>query len=322
MAYLVTGCAGFIGHHVAKRLLDADEEVVGIDNLNPYYDVELKRARLDVLLRCSGFRFHQLDITDFDAMTGLMEHHRVFDGITHLAAQAGVRYSLSDPLSYVDANVKGQVTLLEAMRRLKNPCSIIYASSSSVYGARGAQPSRVEDRADDPASLYAATKRAAELVTASYCHLYKLSATGLRFFTVYGPWGRPDMAYWLFTEAIIAGRPIKVFNEGRMTRDFTYIDDVVQAIIAALHQPPRPGHRLYNVGNHKPEPLLEFIAELERAVGQAAVKEMLPMQAGDVVSTYADIEPARRDLGFEPTTPISEGLPRFVAWYRDYHGLT
>jgi len=323
MALLVTGSAGFIGFHVARHLLDRGEHVIGIDNLNPYYDVALKRARLAQLEGRDGFAFHPVDVADPTAVTALVERHPDIDRIIHLAAQAGVRYSLTQPLAYVEANVKGQVVLLEAAHRLPALKSFVYASSSSVYGANAKQPFSVEDRADHPVSLYAATKRAGELITESYCRLYSLPCTGLRFFTVYGPWGRPDMAAYLFTDAILAGRPIKVFNHGRMERDFTYIDDIVPAIIAATElAPAQPGeHRLYNLGNHRPEKLADFIGVLEQALGRSAVKQMLPMQPGDVASTYAEIDAARRDLGFEPHTPITVGLPRFVAWYREYHGI-
>jgi UDP-glucuronate 4-epimerase len=323
MSWLVTGSAGFVGFHVASRLLDQGERVIGVDNLNPYYDVALKRARLSELESRNGFAFHPIDIADLAAMTALMERHPDIAAIIHLAAQAGVRNSLADPLAYVEANVKGQVVLLEAARRLAKLKSLVYASSSSVYGNSVKQPFSVADRADHPVSLYAATKRASELVTESYSRLYGLPCTGLRFFTLYGPWGRPDMAYFSFTEAILSGRPITVFNEGRMARDFTYIDDAVPAILAAGGPAPAaPGeHRIYNIGNHRPVSLLDFITTLEEAVGRPAQKEMAPMQPGDVTATYADIESARRDLGFDPKTPISVGLPRFVAWYRQYRGL-
>jgi UDP-glucuronate 4-epimerase len=323
MLCLVTGSAGFIGFHVTQYLLDRGEQVIGVDNLNPYYDVALKQARLAQLRGRARFEFHPVDVADPAAMTGLVERHPEIDTIIHLAAQAGVRYSLTQPLAYVEANVKGQVVLLEAARKLAMLKSLVYASSSSVYGANTKQPFSVEDRADHPVSLYAATKRASELMTESYCRLYNLPCTGLRFFTVYGPWGRPDMAAFLFADAILAGRPIQVFNEGRMARDFTYVDDIVPAIVAAAETAPaaRGEHRLYNLGNSHPEALLDFIGVLERALGRKAVKEMLPMQPGDVATTFADIGPARRDLGFEPRTPIAVGLPRFVAWYREYHGL-
>jgi UDP-glucuronate 4-epimerase len=323
MLCLLTGSAGFIGFHVALYLLDRGERVIGIDNLNPYYDVALKQARLAQLQGRARFEFHQLDVADPAAMTGLVERHADIDTIFHLAAQAGVRYSLTQPLAYVEANVKGQVVLLEAARKLAKLKSVVYASSSSVYGANTKQPFSVEDRVEHPVSLYAATKRAGELITESYCRLYGMPCTGLRFFTVYGPWGRPDMAAFLFTDAILAGRPIQVFNHGHMARDFTYVDDIVPAIVTAAERPPAaPGEqRLYNLGNNHPEALLDFIAVLEQALGRKAVKQMLPMQPGDVATTYADIGPARRDLGFAPSTPITIGLPRFVAWYREYHGL-
>jgi len=324
MTLLITGAAGFIGYHLAARMLEAGERVIGIDNVNDYYDVALKRARLAQLERHGGFTFHQLDISDYDGVVALVERYPEIDRIVHLAAQAGVRYSLSNPLVYVESNLRGQVVLLEAARRLKNLRKLIYASSSSVYGVNKKQPYSVEDRADHPVSLYAATKRSGELITESYCQSYGLAAIGFRFFTVYGPWGRPDMALYLFTNAIMAGKPINVFNKGQMSRDFTYIDDTTSAVVTAVQQPPgQPGeHRIYNIGNNRPETLLDFIATLERALGRPAVKKMLPMQVGDVVSTYADIEAARRDLGYDPKTPISEGIPRFVAWYRDYHRVT
>lgn len=323
MTLLVTGAAGFIGYHLAARMLDAGERVIGVDNVNDYYDVALKRARLARLEQQTGFSFHQLDVADYEAITALVDRHPELDRIVHLAAQAGVRYSLANPLVYVESNVRGQVVLLEAARRLKNLKKFIYASSSSVYGANEKQPYSVDDRTDSPVSLYAATKRAGELMTESYCRSYGLSATGIRFFTVYGPWGRPDMALYLFTNAILAGQPISVFNNGRMSRDFTYIDDVTSAVAAAVGAPIAAAgdHQIYNIGNNRPETLLDFIATLERALGRSAVMKMMPMQVGDVVSTYADIDAARRDFGFEPKTPISEGIPRFVAWYREYHGL-
>jgi UDP-glucuronate 4-epimerase len=323
MALLITGAAGFIGYHLAARMLDAGEQVIGIDNVNDYYDVALKRARLAQLQRHNGFTFHRLDVADYDGVTALVDQHPAIDRIVHLAAQAGVRYSLANPLVYVESNVRGQVVLLEAARRLKHLKKFIYASSSSVYGANRKQPYSVEDRADSPVSLYAATKRAGELITESYCRSYGVAAIGFRFFTVYGPWGRPDMALYLFTNAILAGKPINVFNNGEMSRDFTYIDDTTNAVAAAATMPAGEAgdHRIYNIGNNRPETLLDFIATLERALGRTAVKKMMPMQIGDVVSTYADIEAARRDFGYEPKTPISEGIPRFVAWYRGYHGL-
>ena len=324
MALLITGSAGFIGYHLAERMLAAGHQVIGIDNLNDYYDVSLKRARLARLERHNRFAFYQLDVADYDGVIDLADRYPEIDRIVHLAAQAGVRYSLSNPLVYVESNVRGQVVLLEAARRLKRLDKFIYASSSSVYGANEKQPYSVEDRADNPVSLYAATKRAGELITESYCRSYGMAAVGFRFFTVYGPWGRPDMALYIFTNAILAGEPIKVFNNGQMSRDFTYIDDTIGAVAAAAAMPAGAAgeHRIYNVGNNHPERLLDFIATVERALGRSAIKKMMPMQVGDVVSTYADIEAARRDFGYEPKTPISEGIPRFVAWYRDYHGLS
>jgi UDP-glucuronate 4-epimerase len=323
MTVLLTGAAGFIGYHVAERLLGAGETVIGVDNLNSYYDVSLKRARLARLRQHNGFTFYHLDIADPEPMTDLFDRHADIDRVIHLAAQAGVRYSLINPLAYVEANIKGQVVLLEAARRQKMLRSFVYASSSSVYGANKHQPHSVDDRVDHPVSLYAASKRAGELITESYCRIYGMSCTGLRFFTVYGPWGRPDMACYLFTQAILAGRPIDVYNEGRMSRDFTYVDDIASGVVAAADRMPgEPGeHRIYNLGNHRPEALLEFIAVIERTLGRSAIKNMLPMQPGDVTSTYADIELARRELGFEPVTPISVGLPRFIDWYLAYHGL-
>jgi UDP-glucuronate 4-epimerase len=323
MALLITGSAGFIGYHLAARMLEAGEPVIGIDNLNDYYDVALKRARLAQLQRHKGFTFQQLDVADYEGIIALVDRHPKIDRIIHLAAQAGVRYSLSNPLVYVESNVRGQVVLLEAARRLKGLKNFIYASSSSVYGANIKQPYSVEDRADSPVSLYAATKRAGELITESYCRSYGLAAVGFRFFTVYGPWGRPDMALYIFTKAILAGEPIRVFNNGQMSRDFTYIDDAINAVAVATEMPAgEPGaHRIYNIGNNRPETLLDFIATLERVLGRTSIKKMMPMQVGDVVSTYADIEAAQRDFGFKPKTPISEGIPRFVAWYRDYHGI-
>jgi UDP-glucuronate 4-epimerase len=325
MSVLVTGAAGFIGFHVSQALLARGDAVVGIDNLSPYYDVALKRARLARLAerQPAGFAFHQADIADREAAAAIVARHPEIDRVVHLAAQAGVRHSLEDPYSYVAANVMGQVVMLEAVRALARLTSFVYASSSSVYGGNAKQPSSVEDRVDTPVSLYAATKRADELITHAYCHLYGIPATGLRFFTVYGPWGRPDMAAYLFADAIVKGRPIRVFNHGEMARDFTYIDDIVTGTLAALDRPPASGTgpRIYNLGNHRPEKLLDFIAVLETALGRTAEKHLLPMEPGDVASSFADIESARRDLGYAPTVPIAVGLPRFVAWYKSYHGI-
>ena len=323
MSILLTGTAGFIGFHVTKVLLDRGERIVGIDNLNDYYDVKLKAARLAQLKAYPGFAFAQLDVADRDSVFRLVDRHADLSSIIHLAAQAGVRHSLRDPYTYIGANVMGTLVMLETARRINQSGGIVYASSSSVYGANTKQPFSVDDRVDQPISLYAATKRSCELMAEAYCRLYGLAATGLRFFTVYGPWGRPDMAYYLFTRAILAGEPIKVFNEGRMARDFTYIDDIVQGAIAAHDRPPGPGvHRIYNLGNHRPERLLDFIAVLERLLGRTATKQLLPIQPGDVVEGCADIDTARRDLGFEPKVSIESGLASFVQWYKEYHGLS
>ncbi|MGA8380787.1 MAG: SDR family NAD(P)-dependent oxidoreductase [Stellaceae bacterium] len=328
MSTLVTGAAGFIGFHVAKALLERGDRVVGIDNLNDYYDVRLKETRLDELAEFAGFTFVKLDIADRDGVSAVLRAHRDLSGIIHLAAQAGVRYSLENPYAYIDANVMGTVVMLEAARRLDRLDAFTYASSSSVYGANKKQPFSVDDPVEQPVSLYAATKRSCELIARSYSHLYRLPATGLRFFTAYGPWGRPDMAAWLFTKAILAGEPIKVFNEGHMARDFTYIDDIVAGTIAAHDRAPAAGaggdevpHRIYNLGNHRPEQLLDFIAILERALGRTAIKELLPLQPGDVPESFADIDTARRDLGFEPKISIEEGIGRFVQWYKGYHRI-
>ena len=325
MTILLTGTAGFIGFHVARTLLQRGEQVVGVDNLSEYYDVRLKKARLAILREFAGFSFAKLDVADRTGVLSLIDRRKDLRSIIHLAAQAGVRYSLENPYAYVDANVTGTLVMLEAARRIDRLTAITYASSSSVYGANRKQPFSVEDRVDEPVSLYAATKRSCELMAHTFSHLYGLPATGLRYFTVYGPWGRPDMAAYLFTRAILAGEPIKVFNEGRMARDFTYIDDIVAGTIAAHDRPPPVAggvpHRLYNLGNHRPEKLLDFIAVLERELGQAARKELLPLQPGDVPKSFADIEDSRRDLGFEPRTTIDIGLARFVEWYKQYHRI-
>jgi UDP-glucuronate 4-epimerase len=326
MSILVTGAAGFIGYHVAEALLGRGDEVVGIDNLNDYYDVRLKEARLARLTPKRGFTFHRVDIADRDAVGGVVERHPDITGVVHLAAQAGVRYSLENPYAYIDANVMGQVVMLEATRRLKQLKSFAYASSSSVYGGNTKQPFSIEDRVDTPVSLYAATKRACELIGHTYAHLYGLPSIGLRFFTVYGPWGRPDMAAYLFTRAIMAGKPIDVFNNGKMRRDFTFIEDIVAGTVAALDHPPaettgRARHKVYNLGNNHPEELTNFIAQIEKALGRTAIKNLLPLQPGDVPETSADIEAAQQELGFAPKTPISVGIPRFVEWYKAYHGV-
>ena len=332
MTVLVTGAAGFIGYHVARRLLERGEQVIGIDNLNGYYDVALKQARVAELQRGFGdtFRFVRLDFSDLEALNaslGALE----FDRIVHLGAQAGVRYSIQNPHAYVQSNLVGHLNMMELARHRRSS-HFVYASSSSVYGGNGSLPFRVEDRVDHPLSLYAATKKSDELMSETYAHLYRLPQTGLRFFTVYGPWGRPDMAMWLFTEAILEGRPIEVFGEGNMRRDFTYIDDIVAGIVACHDNPPpddgeekaggsRGPHRLYNIGNHRSEELTRMVELIERACGRVAEKRLMPMQAGDVRDTFADISAIQADLGFEPVTSIDDGVPRFVDWYRSHHRL-
>jgi UDP-glucuronate 4-epimerase len=332
MTILVTGAAGFIGFHVARRLMERGDQIVGIDNLNDYYSVGLKRDRLDDLAARHGeaFSFTEVDFADHEALTAGVAS-RDFDRIVHLGAQAGVRYSIQNPHAYVQSNLVGHLNLMELARHRRSS-HLVYASSSSVYGGNDTLPFRVEDRVDHPLSLYAATKKADELMSETYANLYRLPQTGLRFFTVYGPWGRPDMAMWLFTRAILAGEPIEVFGEGNMRRDFTYIDDIVTGIIAALDNPPpddgqtkaggsKGPHRLYNIGNHRSEELTRMIGLIEQACGRKAERKLMPMQAGDVRDTYADISAIQRDLGFKPSTSIDEGIPRFVEWYRDYHGI-
>jgi UDP-glucuronate 4-epimerase len=316
---LVTGAAGFIGAAVCHALLARGDRVVGVDNLSDYYDTRLKDARLAQLTAHRNFSFHKTDIADKDAMLGF--GGRDIAGIVHLAAQPGVRYSLENPFAYVTANVMGQAVMLELARALPALKHFVYASSSSVYGANEKTPFAVGDAVDHPNSLYAATKRADELFAHTYAHLYGIACTGLRFFTVYGPWGRPDMAPILFASAIAKGEPIKVFNHGEMWRDFTYIDDIVAGVLRALDHPAIgvPPHALYNLGNNKSEKLTDFIAEIEKAMGKEAQKVMAPMQPGDVPATYADIEASSRDLGFAPTTPIGVGIPKFIAWFRDYY---
>ncbi|MGE5537095.1 MAG: GDP-mannose 4,6-dehydratase [Gemmatimonas sp.] len=324
MTVLVTGAAGFIGFHVAQALLARGEQVVGIDNFNAYYDVKLKDARIAQLRGNPKFACERIDIADRAALADVAGRHAI-TRIVHLAAQAGVRYSLKNPHAYAESNLVGHLNVLEVARGLPGLRSMVYASSSSVYGGNTKLPFAVEDKVDRPVSLYAATKAADELMSHAYSHLYRIPQTGLRFFTVYGPWGRPDMAYYDFTRAILAGETIKVFNNGDMKRDFTWIGDVVSGVIAALDKPPpkdgRAPHRLYNIGNHRAENLLDFIGVIEAACGRKASIEFAPMQPGDVKETYADIEAIRRDLGFAPTTPISDGIPKFVAWYRAYHAV-
>ena len=332
MKILVTGAAGFIGHHVADRLLRRGDEVVGIDNFNDYYSVSLKRDRESKLRRDheEGFTSIETDFSDNESLERALDSVG-FDRIVHLGAQAGVRYSIENPRAYVQSNLVGHVNMLEIARH-RGLSHLVYASSSSVYGGNETLPFRVEDRVDHPLSLYAATKKADELISETYAHLYRLPQTGLRFFTVYGPWGRPDMAMWLFTRAIVAGEPINVFGEGNMRRDFTYVDDIVSGVVAALDNPPpddgrpkaggsRGPHRLYNIGNNRSEELGRMIELIEQACGRKAEKLLMPMQPGDVRDTYADISAIQRDLGFEPGTTIDEGVPRFVRWYKSYHGI-
>ena len=325
----MTGVAGFIGMHAAHALLARGETVIGVDSLNDYYDPTLKHARLARLHATAGFTFRAMDIADRDAVAGLATEFPTIDAILHLAAQAGVRYSLENPFAYVDSNLVGQVTIMELARRLaERPAGLrglVYASSSSVYGANRDLPYAIEQATDSPVSFYGATKKAGEILVQSYAHLYGVPATGLRFFTVYGPWGRPDMSPWLFTSAIIEGRPIKVFNRGQMKRDFTYIDDIVTGVLAALDHPPvaesGPPHRTYNLGNHRPVNLLDYIAVIERACQKKAALDLQPMQPGDVLETYADIDASARDLSFAPTTAIEDGIPRFVDWYKSYFNV-
>lgn len=332
MTTLVTGAAGFIGFHVARLLMERGEAVIGVDNINSYYSPKLKRDRLAVLSRdyAGAFRFVEVDFGDNQALTSALDALR-FNKIVHLGAQAGVRYSIQNPHAYVHSNLVGHLNILE-LARVRKSEHLVYASSSSVYGGNETLPFRVEDRVDHPLSLYAATKKADELMSETYAHLYRLPQTGLRFFTVYGPWGRPDMAMWLFTEALFANEPINVFGEGNMRRDFTYIDDIVAGVIASLDNPPpddgaekaggsKAPHRLYNIGNNKSEELTHMIRLLEEACGREARETLLPMQPGDVRDTYADISAIQRDLGFEASTSIDVGIPRFVEWYRAYHGI-
>ncbi|MBI1274290.1 MAG: SDR family NAD(P)-dependent oxidoreductase [Alphaproteobacteria bacterium] len=319
MAILVTGAAGFIGTHVCHALLARGDKVLGVDNLNDYYDVQLKHARLGQLERQAGFVFAKIDIADREAMEAFGQRYGdAIDGIIHLAAQAGVRYSVTHPYAYIEANVMGHMVMLELARHLPKLRHLVYASSSSVYGGNSKVPFAVGDPADNPVSLYAATKRADELFSQAYHHLFNIPVTGLRFFTVYGPWGRPDMAAYLFARAMLAGEPIKVFNHGKMKRDFTYIDDAVKGVLAAYDRAPQ-GHKIYNIGNAHAENLMDFIALMEDALGVKAKTDFQPMQPGDVAETFADIAESRRDLGFTPKTAISEGIPRFAAWYREYH---
>ncbi|MCC7274786.1 MAG: NAD-dependent epimerase/dehydratase family protein [Alphaproteobacteria bacterium] len=321
MTILVTGAAGFIGYHVAAALLQRGERVVGVDSLDPYYDVSLKEARLALLAARPGFVAVRGDIAEAATLAGIVDAHPGTTAIVHLAAQAGVRYSLENPRAYVRANVVGHLEILEAARRLKALRRLVYASTSSVYGANEKRPYAVADRVDRPVSLYAATKRADELMSAVYAHLWGIPQVGLRFFTVYGPWGRPDMAYFSFARAIVDGRPIRLFRGGVLLRDFTYVDDVVAGVLAAVDRPipwgDGPPHRLYNLGNSRPEPVTRLVELLEQALGRPAIVETAPMQPGDVEATAADIAESTRDLGFAPRVALEEGIPRFVTWFRE-----
>lgn len=329
MKVLVTGVAGFIGYFVARRLLADGETVYGIDNLNDYYDVSLKEGRLAQLLPYPSFSFARLDLADRAKMDALFKEQS-FDRVIHLAAQAGVRYSLKNPYAYADSNLTGFIHILEGCRHMGVE-HLVYASSSSVYGANRKVPFVTTDNVDHPVSLYAATKRANEVMAHSYSHLYGLPTTGLRFFTVYGPWGRPDMAYFKFVDAIANDRPIQVYNHGKMQRDFTYIDDIVEGIVRVVQHLPQPiadaafntaaPYKLYNIGNHSPVELMRFIEIIEQALGETAVKEMLPMQPGDVTTTYADVSVLSADVGFAPSTPLAVGIEKFVSWYQEYYRL-
>lgn len=335
MKFLVTGAAGFIGFHISKRLLEMGYTVVGVDNLNEYYSVALKKDRLKILQRNDHFTFVKLDLCDRDSLDALFANNQ-FDRVINMAAQAGVRYSLENPMAYVQSNILGFANLLEGCRhnRIEH---LVYASSSSVYGLNTKMPFSVHDNVDHPISLYAASKKSNELMAHAYSHLYGLPCTGLRFFTVYGPWGRPDMALFLFTKAIVEDRPIQVFNHGKMRRDFTYIDDIVEGVVrAAMRIPvpnpawsgdaPDPGsstspYRLYNIGNNNSVELNVYIEALEKALGKTARKIMLPMQPGDVPATYADVEDLMHDVGFQPATPIETGIERFISWFKDYYSV-
>ncbi|WP_210366118.1 NAD-dependent epimerase [Bacillus sp. REN3] len=336
MAILVTGTAGFIGYHLTQRLLAEGYNVIGIDNKNDYYDVSLKDSRLSQFKGKKGFIFRELDLADRKGIEDLFKEYN-FSTVINLAAQAGVRYSLKNPHAYIDSNLVGFTNILEGCRNF-NVKHLIYASSSSVYGANTKMPFSVHDNVDHPVSLYAATKKANELMAHTYSHLYGIPTTGLRFFTVYGPWGRPDMAYFSFTEKILKGEPIKVFNHGKMKRDFTYIDDIIEGIVRLIDKVPQPNNKwdkenpdpatsyapyqIYNIGNNKPVELLEFINTLEDLLGKKAIMEFLPMQAGDVKATYADIEDLEKAVGYSPSTTIRDGLSNFVKWYKSYYGET
>jgi len=332
---VVTGAAGFIGFHLCQRLLQDGVRVTGIDNLNPYYDVRLKEDRLENILPDPNFTFARLDLTDRNGLEKLFHNHR-FDVVVNLAAQAGVRYSLQNPRAYVDSNLVGFVNILECCRHT-DVKHLVFASSSSVYGANTKMPFSVHHNVDHPVSLYAATKKANELMAHTYSHLYGLSCTGLRFFTVYGPWGRPDMALFMFTKAILENKPIQVFNHGKMQRDFTYIDDIVEGVVRVMSRRAKPNpewrgdgpdpgssyapYKIYNIGNNNPVELIEFIGAIEKTLGLKAQKEFLDLQPGDVPATYADVDDLMADVGFKPETPIATGIQRFIAWYRQYYGV-
>lgn len=326
-AVLVTGAAGFIGFHTSLRLLKGGKAVVGIDNLNDYYDVTLKMDRIKELEKFDNFTFVKVDISDKAQMEKLWADYGPFKRVVHLAAQAGVRYSLENPYAYITSNCMGHVTVLEMCRHTEGFEHLVYASSSSVYGGNEKLPYSVEDNVDHPISLYAATKRADELISHSYAHLYDLPQTGMRFFTVYGPWGRPDMALFIFTKAICEGRKLPVFNHGKMKRDFTYVDDIIDGVLAALDTPPvREGKgapcRVLNIGNTRSENLMDFIHLIEEELGKKAELELLPMQPGDIAETFADVEETTRLTGFKPRTTIREGVPKFVDWYKDYYKVS
>jgi UDP-glucuronate 4-epimerase len=325
MTYLVTGAAGFIGYNVCQRLLQRGEEVLGIDNINDYYQVSLKQDRLAQLTPQANFKFCQVDLADMAGMKEMFQKASI-KRVIHLAAQAGVRYSIENPHAYIQSNIVGQVNLLELCRYSDTFEAMSYASSSSVYGGNTKLPFAESDTVDHPISLYAATKKSDELMGHVYSHLYRMPLTGLRFFTVYGPWGRPDMAMWLFAKAILENKPINVYNHGNMKRDFTYIDDIVSGVVAVTDSPAislngAPPHRIYNIGHNAPEDLMYMIHVLEEAIGKRAEKIMLPLQAGDVPATYADIDAITRDHGYKPTTPIEIGIPNFVRWYKNYHQI-
>ncbi len=324
MTILLSGAAGFIGYHVARALLVRGERVVGIDSCNAYYDLRLKEARLAQLGEFPAFVFHRLDITDREAILALFAAESEASHVVHLAAQAGVRHALVDPYSYVASNLAGHLVILEAARLLPRLRHLLYASSSSVYGANTALPFSESDRVDQPISLYAATKRGAELISASYAHQFALRQTGLRFFTVYGPWGRPDMAYYSFARAIVEARPITLFDGGRLRRDFTYIDDVVAGVLGCLDRPPEtnPPHRVLNIGNHRSEEVLTLVSLLEQSLGLKAIVQSAPRPASEVQETFAAVEAIAALAGFSPATPLALGIPRFVAWFREFHGVS